>query len=412
MRKLRWLGKIVQKMTLALSEPVQRLVRDWVVGSIVAGSVVLSAIARARRSDKRGFEATLERLSRGLGWQNSEEIEQLGIDYLRRVRPHTRKDFPVVAIDLSDIVKPYARKMPYLCEVHDGSASTRTETVIGLGWWLVEVVAVDDRHRVLPLARRAFSQVHPTFKSEADEVRQVLERVVPHLAPDVWAVLDRGFDGGIEFKLLDGFFAHWCVRQRGDRNVYLPQGDVPMRMSTLAKQLRHDERARIRCVRDGELVQEEERFGYCTIEVPTRTPRDGRRKPPCVRRTLISVHRDDPLQPPMMLLVNRPVRSAGEAQRWIDAYRRRWAVEEQTRLGKQSVQLENLRVLRWDAINNLLALAVLTEGLLALQQVEAPRRAARLARLAPIDGEVPPFAMYRIWMSVAFLLGGRVLAAS
>ena len=78
---------------------------------------------------------------------------------------------------------------------------------------------------------------------------------------------------------------------------------------------------------------------------------------------------------------------------------------------KQLGGLEDVRVLSWESLQNLVALTVITAGLLALLQFEAPRRAARLARLAPIDGEVPAYALYRIWMSVALLLGGRSLRA-
>lgn len=410
MHKLRWLETAVQNLALGAAKPVQRLFRDWVLGSIVAGRVVLSAIARALRADKKGFEAALERLSRGLGAQNLGSIEQLGHRYLGRVRRWVCGAFYVVAIDLSDIIKPYARKMPYLCDLRDGSKSTRLETVIGRGWGTVEIVAVDDRHRVLPLHRHPFSTEHPDFKSETNELRRALERLRSVLGAEAWAVLDRGFDGHNEFALLDEFFERWCVRQRGDRQVYRPGNDRPIRMMTLAKRLQPDLVAYPRHSRDGKLVKTPERFAYCTIEVPLKPSHTSRRKPACERRGLIVVHREHDDAPPMILLVRRSPRSPSEARRWVEAYHRRWSCEEQTRLAKQSVDLEDLRVLRWEAIVNLLALTVLTEGLLALVQVERPRRAKRLARLAPIDGEAPPFALYRIWMTVALMLLGRLAA--
>lgn len=411
MHKLRWLERSVQKLTAAATEPLAELVRDWVVGTVVAGSVVLSAVARALHADRRGFEAALERISRGLGKKNVAGIARVGQAYLRRacrwVRPGA---FDVVAIDLSDILKPYGRKMPFLCEVRDGSKSSKDKPVTGQGWQTVEIVAVDARHRVLALHRHAFSTVHPDYKSETNEVRKALERVCRWLDRHVWAVLDRGFDGAIEMAMLGEFFAHWCVRQRGDRRVFLPGSEQPVRMSRVATWLRLDERVELTHVRDGKLVRTEERFGFCTLEVPDKACGSSRRKPACTLRTLIVVHRQALLQPPMMLLVNRPVHPVAEARRWVKAYLRRWGVEEQTRAGKQSAELEDVRVLRWDALQNVLTLSVLTEGLLALQQVEAPRRAARLARLAPIDGPVPPFALYRIWMTVAMMLRGSVPA--
>jgi len=132
MRKLRWLEKCVQKLTQAVPTSIGRLVHDGVVGSVVAGSVVLSAIARSLKSDKRGFEATLERLSRGLRKENLEVVACVGKAYRYRARRWLRDVFNVVALDLSDLIKPYGRKMPLLCRVRDGSNSTQEQPVIGL----------------------------------------------------------------------------------------------------------------------------------------------------------------------------------------------------------------------------------------------------------------------------------------
>lgn len=219
-------------------------------------------------------------------------------------------------------------------------------------------------------------------------------------------VLDRGFDGAREFALLDEYFESWCVRQRADRQVYLPGAQEPTRMRTVANCLRLDQVAKVTRVRDGKLVEDVERFGYCTVQLPVKASRNSRNKPACKLRGLVVVERKDPLDPLMVLLTSRPPRSAAQARRWVRDYRRRWSCEEQTRAGKQCADIEDLRVLRWDAIVNLVTLTVMTEGLLALLQVEAPRRAANLARRAPIDGDAPPLALYRIWMSVALALGG------
>jgi len=128
--------------------------------------------------------------------------------------------------------------------------------------------------------------------------------------------------------------------------------------------------------------------------------------------TLVVAERYDPDDElPMMLLTRKPVADAKEACQWVEDYYRRWAAEDETRGAKQLGGLEDLRVLSWESITNVVALSVVVDGLLSLLQFEAPRRAARLARLAPIDGDVPPYALYRIWMTVALLLAGRTLRA-
>jgi hypothetical protein len=407
MPKLRWLERSVQKTTASVGPVAQRLVRDFVIGSYLAGTAILSGIARRLCPKKRGFEAALERLSRGLKKQRDAVGRVLAAYQRRAVAWARRKGFDVLAIDLSEIVKPYGRKLPWLCEVRDGSKSSRAKTVIAQGWWTVEVVATDAEHRVLPLVRRLYSTVHPTFESVQHELAAALAMLQPLLWAGVRAVLDRGFDGDTFFTVLDRYLRDWAVRQKGNRQVYLPGQDKPLRMSTLAKTVSQDHMARPLVVRRGELIRKRQTFGFCTVEVPHTSPRKGRKKPVCRLMSLIVADRHDPLKPPLMLLVNRPVHDVTTARAWVEAYFRRWGAEDETRADKQLGGLEDVRVQSWDSLHSLVALSVVSAGLLALVQVEAPRRAARLARTAPIDGEVPTFALYRIWLSVALLLAGH-----
>jgi hypothetical protein len=404
MPKLRWLERSVQKTTASVGPVAQRLVRDFVIGSYLASTAILSGIARRLCPDKRGFEAALERLSRGLKKQCRAVARVVGAYRQRAVAAARRKGFDVWAIDLSEIVKPYGRKLPWLCQVRDGSKSTRHKTVIAPGWWTVEVVATDGEHRVLPLLRHLYSTEHPTFESVQHELGAALAVVRPFLWAGVRAVLDRGFDGETYFSVLDQYLPDWAARQKGNRDVYLPGHDEPIRLTTLAKTVSQDHLARPLVVRRGELVRKRQTFGFCTVEVPHTSPRPGRKKPPCQVRGLIVADRHDPTKLPLMLLVNRPVHDVATACAWVEAYYRRWGAEDETRADKQLGGLEDLRVRRWESIQSLVALSVVSSGLLALLQVEAPRRAARLARTAPIDGEVPTFALYRIWLSVALLL--------
>ena len=404
MPRLRWLERSVQKTTASVGPVAQRLVRDVVIGSILAGTAILSGIARGLCPHKRGFEAALERLSRGLKKQRDAVGRVLTAYQRRAVGWARRKGFDFLAVDLSEIVKPYGRKLPWLCEVRDGSKSSRAKTVIAQGWWTVEVAATDAQHRVLPLLRRVYSTVHPSFVSVQHELGAVLATLRPLLWAGVRAVLDRGFDGDTYFTVLDQYLRDWAVRQKGNRQVYLPGQDEPVRMITLAKTVRQDHVARPLVVRRDELVRKVQTFGFCTVEVPHTSPRKGRKKPVCRLMTLVVADRHDPLKPPLMLLVNRPVHDVTTARAWVEAYFRRWGAEDETRADKQLGGLEDVRVQSWESLQSLVALSIVSSGLLALLQVEAPRRAARLARSAPIDGEVPTFALYRIWMSVGLLL--------
>jgi hypothetical protein len=52
MRKLRWLEQSVQKMTVAERGVFRRLLRDFVIGVVLAGTTILSGVARTLRADK------------------------------------------------------------------------------------------------------------------------------------------------------------------------------------------------------------------------------------------------------------------------------------------------------------------------------------------------------------------------
>lgn len=76
------------------------------------------------------------RLSRNIGKHDlTEQINgNLLVDGASRVNPDT-----VIALDISDIDKPYARKMENLAFVRDGS----TGELRSNGYWLLEVLGAD-----------------------------------------------------------------------------------------------------------------------------------------------------------------------------------------------------------------------------------------------------------------------------
>lgn len=147
-------------------------------------------------------------------------------------------------------------------------------------------------------------------------------------------------------------------------------------------------------------------FGFCVVHLapPPRKGPDRRRA-----YTLIAVDFDPTGdREPLMLLYSRPVRSVSEAKWLVEAFFRRWSVEETTRFGKQLSDLENFRVQSFLSIQHLIALATLAEGLVGLLCGEAPAFAARLAAAAPVSGRVPPYPSYRVWLTLSIRMGGTV----
>jgi hypothetical protein len=117
------------KLSAGLSKPARRFVSEVLYGIAARGSVRLSEIGRALE-ERIALIKTEARLSRNLG--RAELRELLGAAVLRegsaRIGGRT-----LLVLDISDIAKPYARKMEYLARVRDGSTGD-----IADGYWLCQ----------------------------------------------------------------------------------------------------------------------------------------------------------------------------------------------------------------------------------------------------------------------------------
>lgn len=124
-----------------LYKPCQRFLRDALFGLLLGRSVLLSEIGRAPDEPYRIIH-TEKRLSCGLSNARYDDaaVEQ---DYLTLVAPLLRDQrfpCPTIAVDLSDIAKPKAKKMPHLAQVHDGS-----EDELANGYEIISIEAVGAR---------------------------------------------------------------------------------------------------------------------------------------------------------------------------------------------------------------------------------------------------------------------------
>ena len=401
MKRLRWIRTCVQKWARRATDRAQRLTRDVVVGMLVSGSVVLCEIARGLNPGKRAFLTILQRLSTNLADEDlAGEVALVARDYVADAGRVTWGEHEYVLIDPTDITKKYGKKMPFLCTVRDASESRRDEPKLGRGWWGCEIAATTRDHRVVPLHRPVWSTVLPGFRSETDELRKAILWVNPFVSPEAIWVMDRGGDGDPRIALFNELLPRWTIRMVGNRNIWRPHSDDgPQNMLDVARAIDKSHKAWCWVSRDNKLVRVRRRFGYLTVQLD----------PGGKWYTLIAVERDEEAEDdephrPLMLLTNITPFSSRDGQRLVAAYGRRWGVEDETRSAKQLIDLENIRVLNWPAIVSLFLLSVIAQGLLALQEARAPRRAARLADEAPIVDPVPPYRIYRLWMRVRDLL--------
>ena len=249
------------------------------------------------------------------------------------------KDDTLIVIDPTDIRKTYARRMPYLATIRDGSRG-----VLVPGYWSCVAVACEpEARRVLPLHLRLWSAEAPDFVSENHQVLEVIDTVRRATSGRGIYVIDRGGDRGEFFSPFLERKMRFIVRLVGERHLlfrgaYRSAGDVARGCS-----MHYAERL-VRETEDGEKVYMLE-FGFRRVRLPGRTE----------DLALVVVRGFG--EEPLMLLTSLVVKPSRKSL-WsvVQGYLGRWMVEETIRFIKQSYHLEDIRVLDYDRLKNLVAL--------------------------------------------------------
>ena len=171
-------------LSRGLSKPARRLVEEAIYGIQARQSVHLTEIARSLE-EQIPLIKTENRLSRnlrrpGLRVTLQDALVRQGSS---RIRPDT-----LLILDLSDLVKPYAKKMEYLSRVRDGS-----EGKLADGYWLCQVIGVENEgNEITPLYGELYSSLAKDFVRENREILKALSKVSQAVGgKGIW-VIDRG----------------------------------------------------------------------------------------------------------------------------------------------------------------------------------------------------------------------------
>ena len=347
---------------------------EMVYGILASGSVVLTQIGR-QLGEGISLKQTEKRLSRNLARPELERILARGVleDAASRIGQDT-----LLILDPTDISKRHARKMEHLATIRDGS-----EKQLGKGYWMVSVVAAETCGRkMIPLWSQVFSQESPDFISEnAEIIRAIREISGVTGGRGVW-VVDRGGDRGRLFEELlggDGRY-RFIVRLRGDRHL-LPARGGAMPARELAARVSLGHTQRIVRERGNTSRVSTIRFGARKVRLPAAPETDLWL---VVARGLGSE--------PLMLLTNCRISRSVRSVWWVvESYLTRWSIEEAIRWIKQAYDLENLRVLTFQRIRNLVWLVTLAAYFLAV--LVSGRNRLRLAVLRLLDVGKPLFGI-------------------
>jgi len=324
---------------LQICKPSKRFVTEAVYGITANQTVHLTKIARALQEPIRLIK-TVNRLSRGL---NREGLWESITRFVVCQAKDRIEDLTLLVLDLSDIAKFDAKKMEFLAEVRDGSRHK-----IGLGYWLLQIVAVScGQMDLIPLLNHLWSQNAIGHLSENEEILYCMDLVSNILGrKGIW-VIDRGGDRkNLYYPFLDRGW-RFLIRMVGNRNL-LYKGSTALALD-LAKSCPLLFRKTIdHTNKHGKTERLHLEYGFRKVRLPDR-PED-------LYMIVVTGFGAEP----MMLLTN--VSGSGLAGDWwwlVRAYITRWRVEDLLRFVKQSYKLEDIRLLGYRRLQNMMALLML-----------------------------------------------------
>lgn len=334
------------EVALKLDKTARRFTSEAVYGILTSESVVLTKIGRTLEDDV-SVKKIEERFCRQLGKHHLwERIHQA----LLRHASTRMSDEMLLILDLSDIQKQYAKKMEYAARVRDGS-----EGIIGnKGYWTCHVIATKaESNTMIPLYQSLYSQDAPDFRSENEEIKKAIALITTHIGSKGIYVIDRGGDRGEIFKPLLSKNLRFIIRLVGDRHlVYNGKRILALELAEKTKPIYSETIVRIYQNREKVyLIQ----VGYWAVRLPGYD------------RQLWLVVVKGFGEKPMMLLTTEPVkRNQVSLERIVHGYIKRWSIEETIRFLKQTYDLEDIRLLRYHALQNMMALLLLVFYFLAV----------------------------------------------
>lgn len=322
------------KVSVGLSRPLQKFVAQMVFGMLAACDIKFSNIARGLHEEpKTRLVKTETRLSRNAQAQGiAESVTQ---SLIREGAPWIKED-TVLAIDISDITKGYAKKMQYLATVRDGSKGELSK-----GYWLLGVVGADvNGERLTPLFMELYSQEATEFNSENSQILGAVDQVRASAGQrGIWTI-DRGGD---RETLLDGLLsrqARFVIRSIGQRNLRDERGQL-RGSRAMGKGMRCREVVEFVTDEHGANRRYQVRIGARTVRLPKHEE----------EMTLVVIKGFG--KQPMLILTNV---NDKQPRQILEIYLTRWKIEESFRVLKSGYHVEDIRARSYARLRNVVAL--------------------------------------------------------
>ena len=354
--------KFILSITEGLSKPKTKFIADILCGTIFSGNLILTNIASKVPHPAR-ITAIAKRFRRHLA-DGLSYLLPLWFNYLRLV--HRRLDIDsLFIVDLSDIAKPYAKKMENLALVRDGDKGC-----LVTGYWCMEVYCRDKDGIIWPLVLWPYSLQAEQQLSENAQILQILSQLDEYFGQSfgIW-IFDRGFD---RLTLKSEFLAskrHFIIRQRGDRTVVLSNG-VHIILRDLVEHLFAESRSWL---------------VYKKVYLPD-----------IGKPLYVVAYQTKGYEQPIILLTDMVVENRDLALQVRNRFTRRWGCETSVEFLKSKIGLERFAVRRYQSMQGLIFLASMAMGFLSFLQSRCKDICQRINDKLRYSREPKSFWFYRL----------------
>jgi hypothetical protein len=209
-----------------------------------------------------------------------------------------------------------------------------------------QVVAAElEGNKIVPLWSSLYSSLAPGFISENEELLRAMRSIHQAGGGRGVYVIDRGGDRDNLFLPMIDEKMRFLIRLRGDRHLLC--GGEKKSALELADECRCPHTEVIARTKGGKQSIHEVTFGYRKVRLPERD-----------RQLYLLVVKGFGKKP-LMVLTTEPLRKNRKVLfRMLRSYIRRWSIEETIRFVKQCYGLENVRVLTYQSLQNLMPLVL------------------------------------------------------
>ena len=375
-----------RKLCMGTPKVMNRFLEEAIFGICARQSVRLSEWGRCL-NERIDLIKTIDRLSRQLDRDCLWEVVTSKILRLARDKIGEKT---LLVLDVSDITKPYARDMEYLSRVRDGSKGELAD-----GYWTMHVIGCESGGSdVIPLYSRLYSAEAPDFEGENEEIKRAVRTVsIGAGSKGIW-MIDRGGDRRQLYDYFLGQHYKFIIRLVGDRHLVYKGRKILARELSKSCNLPYRD-VLVRQEYHGE-KRYEISYGFCPVQLPD------------IPVPLYMVVVAGFGSVPMMLLTNVRMSKNRKLLSWVvESYHTRWRVEETIRFVKQSYRLEDVRVLTYRRLQNMMALVLavsyFTMAYLGLR-IKLKAISRMVLRVSRRIFEVPDFRFYALSDGIRDLL--------